>query len=111
MDLMEHAGVYTDEFTSKQIGAAFALGKEVRPDETSSWRHMELNFSEYLVALAAVVYVKSGIAYREESLADSIDMLFCERLEQAHKKILDVSSRKGARKSRDVTLAPAVAFF
>lgn len=109
-ELLVDTGVMdSGEFTHQQIGVAFALGKEIRPDEYSSWRYMELSWGEFLVALGAVVRLSP--AYKKEIVADLLDEFFSEHVEEAHTKVLN--KRLGtARTNRnlDEQMAPLVRF-
>ncbi|CAJ1455645.1 unnamed protein product [Effrenium voratum] len=44
-----------EEPSTRLFREAFALGREVRADETSHYRHMELSWPEFLVSLGALV--------------------------------------------------------
>merc|ERR1711957_162529 len=60
---------------------AFALGKEFRVDELSSFRHMELSWQEFLVCLAAVVRLRRD--FDEEFFADMLCDFFQDYVTKA----------------------------
>mmetsp|Transcript_101952 Transcript_101952/g.186148 ORF Transcript_101952/g.186148 Transcript_101952/m.186148 type:complete len:1297 (-) Transcript_101952:61-3951(-) len=97
------------EFTDQQIGVAFALAKEIRADEYSSWRYMELSWAEFLVALGAVVRLSK--AYKQEIIADLLDEFFNEHIEEAHSKVMNKNLGNGTRmRNLDASMAPLVRF-
>lgn len=49
------ARVSPEEQSERLFRQAFAIGREIRADETSTFRHMELSWPEYLVSLGGVV--------------------------------------------------------
>jgi len=57
------------------MGIAFALGKEIRVDEYSSFRHMELNYSEFLVAIGAAVRLSGNFSpnFLSDRLLDFVE--------------------------------------
>merc|ERR1719401_1157897 len=76
--------IVNEDFPSRYIGFAFALGKEIHVDNTSDWRFMELNFSEFLVTLGAVAVLQPD--YHREFIADILEELLVEHIELARTK-------------------------
>mmetsp|Transcript_97890 Transcript_97890/g.187802 ORF Transcript_97890/g.187802 Transcript_97890/m.187802 type:complete len:754 (+) Transcript_97890:1-2262(+) len=111
MEFVDDADMLKDaeEFNMRNVGLAFALAKEIRADVTSDWRHMELSFAEYLIAIAALISLRSD--YNKEFLADLLEEAFCDNLAEAKAKGMNKKAGKarGAFTS-DPTLAPLVAF-
>jgi len=89
--LLQDAKVVDDNFSSKNLGLAFALGKELRPDDISSWRHMELSWTEFLVALSAVVRLSKDFV--PEIFADLLDEFFDINMMEAHQNLSNGNAR------------------
>jgi len=83
----------SDGFHHDHIATAFVIGKELRADETSGWRHMELSWSEFLVALGALVRLGAGDSRPFE---DQLDDFFMTYMDDLHRNL---SSR--TKKSED----------
>eukprot|EP00931_Biecheleriopsis_adriatica_P052251 TRINITY_DN30378_c0_g1_i2.p1 TRINITY_DN30378_c0_g1~~TRINITY_DN30378_c0_g1_i2.p1 ORF type:complete len:1630 (+),score=356.30 TRINITY_DN30378_c0_g1_i2:150-5039(+) len=79
--------------TSKLFREAFALGRELRADDMSSYRHMEISYPEFLVCLAALVRLRPG--FDIELFSDQLAELF-QRLVPLSEKL---SSAGGAGRS------------
>jgi Ca2+-binding EF-hand superfamily protein len=56
--LLEDANAFDEQFTRKEAGLCFVAGNEPSVDETSGYGHLEMSFTEYLVALGHVVYMR-----------------------------------------------------
>eukprot|EP00434_Breviolum_minutum_P007549 symbB.v1.2.006664.t2/scaffold372.1/size218212/16 len=63
-----------EETSTRLFREAFALGREIRVDETSHFRHMELSWPEYLVSLGALQRLQPD--YDPEFFADSLTSFF-----------------------------------
>lgn len=86
-ELLQDCEAVDSFFAARNIGWAFALGKEIRPDEYTCMRHMELSWSEFLVCLGAVVRLRYD--YEEDFFADSISEFFEGSLVKAHHRCLE----------------------
>jgi len=110
MELVNDSRMIDKDYSCQNIGRAFSLAKEIAYDETKDWRHMELSWGEFLVALGALVLLKPG--YSKEFLSDDLEELFFENLEEARKKINEKTPGRARSKQANIdpTLAPMVAF-
>lgn len=63
-----------EEPSTRLFREAFALGREIRVDETSHYRHMELAWPEFLVSLGALQRLQPD--YDPEFFADSLSTFF-----------------------------------
>lgn len=63
-----------EETSTRLFREAFAVGREIRVDETSHFRHMELSWPEYLVSLGALQRLQPD--YDPEFFADSLTSFF-----------------------------------
>jgi Ca2+-binding EF-hand superfamily protein len=88
---LQDAEAMDSEFTSRHAGSSFALGREICADETSGYRHMELSWSEFLVALAAVVYLRNTDNL-DEPFDDLLDEFFEEHMEELLRSLTQRSS-------------------
>eukprot|EP00405_Crypthecodinium_cohnii_P008050 CAMPEP_0206420562 /NCGR_PEP_ID=MMETSP0324_2-20121206/923_1 /ASSEMBLY_ACC=CAM_ASM_000836 /TAXON_ID=2866 /ORGANISM="Crypthecodinium cohnii, Strain Seligo" /LENGTH=737 /DNA_ID=CAMNT_0053884483 /DNA_START=49 /DNA_END=2258 /DNA_ORIENTATION=- len=86
IQLLKAGQVIDEDFTVQSAGHAFALARELRTDEISNTRHMELSWSEFLVAIAAVVKLMA-LAEGEETasiaLADLLDDFLTTHMQEA----------------------------
>ena len=103
---MTDANVVNEYFTVKMCGSAFALAKEIRVDCLSDWRHMELSWSEFLVALAAVVRLQPE--WELSFFADLLDEFFTEHIDEAYSKLMHRQPGKGKVKHVDPSMQPMV---
>ncbi|CAK9046844.1 unnamed protein product [Durusdinium trenchii] len=63
-----------EEPSTRLFREAFALGREIRVDETSQYRHMELAWPEYLVAMGAIMRLQQD--FDPEFFAESLSNFF-----------------------------------
>jgi len=91
-ELMRDIGAAEVGISAASAAAAFALGKEVRSDEYSSARHMELSWYEFLVCLGAAVRLKAG--FIEELFTDALTDFFGDRLCKAQGVIRQKKSER-----------------
>lgn len=68
------ARVRPEEQSERLFRQAFAIGREIRADETSTFRHMELSWPEYLVSLGGVVRLHPD--FDPEFFADQLAEFF-----------------------------------
>jgi len=94
--LMQDAHIVDEKFGHRDIGTSFALAKELQADEANSTRHMELSWSEFLVALAAVVKLKTrlDIDIDEVEFAELLDEFFVEHMEDAYASLSTASHKR-----------------
>jgi Ca2+-binding EF-hand superfamily protein len=85
MQLLEDAGPVAPDGT-EAFSAAFMLGKEIAVDNVTTMRHMELSFTEFLVALGMLVWLRQDARKRiyGEVLSDFFEELI-EAVAQAAK--------------------------
>lgn len=107
-ELMVDANVVTEQFSLKMCGAAFALAKEIRVDCLSDWRHMELSWSEFLIALAAIVKLQPE--WEESFFADLLDEFFTEHIDEAYSKLMHRQPGRSKVNDIDPSLQPMVGF-
>lgn len=55
LEFLKGCGIERYGTSHLDYGTAFALGKEIRVNEYSGYRHMEINFPEFIVCVGAVV--------------------------------------------------------
>lgn len=65
MELVSDSNLLGGDFPRRNIGLAFALAQELKADVCSDWRGMEVSWSEFLVAIAALVVLKPGHAFAQ----------------------------------------------
>jgi len=88
----------SDGFHHDHVATAFVLGKELHADETSGWRHMELSWSEFLVALGALVRLGGDDS---ELFEDQLDDFFATYMDELHRNL-------GARTKKSEEGSPTV---
>lgn len=98
-DLLQEAGAIDFGISHKLFGSAFALGKEIRIDEITTPRHMELSWSEFLVCLGATVMLHPEVS--EESYADTLCDFLTDCVSRAHR----ARFRGSAQQSQEATTA------
>lgn len=109
IELVSDMCIVNEDFSAQSVGLAFALGKELRADITSDWPCMELSWSEFLVALAAIVVLQKD--YSREFMADLLEDLFVDSLQLAREHVQDKKpgkARSGA--NYDASMAPLISF-
>ncbi|CAE8628737.1 unnamed protein product [Polarella glacialis] len=74
LTMIGDGAIWAEDFTGRKFREAFILGREIRADETSNMRLMELSYSEFLVCLAALVRLKPG--YDAQFFAEQLTELF-----------------------------------
>eukprot|EP00931_Biecheleriopsis_adriatica_P024909 TRINITY_DN15410_c0_g1_i1.p1 TRINITY_DN15410_c0_g1~~TRINITY_DN15410_c0_g1_i1.p1 ORF type:complete len:1627 (+),score=358.10 TRINITY_DN15410_c0_g1_i1:92-4972(+) len=77
--LCDDCDAYDDRFLRRKVATAFELGGTWHIDETASGRHMQLNFVEFLAALAGVVFLRE--LYRSEEMADLLEEFIVDQLQ------------------------------
>jgi Ca2+-binding EF-hand superfamily protein len=77
----------------REAGVAFALGKELRTDEYSNMRHMELSWSEFLSCLGALMMLRAD--FDSEFFADMLADFFSDHLSNARQSHLDGQGKPG----------------
>mmetsp|Transcript_117307 Transcript_117307/g.184520 ORF Transcript_117307/g.184520 Transcript_117307/m.184520 type:complete len:1568 (+) Transcript_117307:87-4790(+) len=87
LELLSDAEVLGEEFPMRKCSIAFAIAKEMHVDVTSDWRHMELSWSEFLVAIGAVVRLQPH--WEKDFMADYLDELFSDHIDIAFSKLMD----------------------
>mmetsp|Transcript_46387 Transcript_46387/g.72352 ORF Transcript_46387/g.72352 Transcript_46387/m.72352 type:complete len:501 (+) Transcript_46387:1-1503(+) len=87
----------------REAGVAFAIGKELRMDEYSSMRHMELSFSEFLVCIGALMMLR--VDWESEFFADMIADFCADHLSSARQSRMDSSPYGNQPESNDVGLS------
>jgi Ca2+-binding EF-hand superfamily protein len=85
----------------REIGAAFALGKELRPDAYTTMRHMELSWPEFLVCLGAIMRLRAD--FEPEFFADSLADFFADHISNARQSKLDGASVQVDQKDAELT--------
>jgi len=108
VSFLEDSHAADGSFTAGQFGLAFALGKEMVVNETSSWRCMELSHGELMVALGAVVRLREN--YDRELFTDQLDEFFNENIREAYQKIIGRHGGPKMMELHDPSLAPMVEF-
>jgi Ca2+-binding EF-hand superfamily protein len=101
--LLRDAEITETGVSSRDIGVAFALGKEFRPDESSSMRHMELSWPEFLVCLGAVMILRSD--FEPEFFADMLADFFSDHISHARQGRLDGNSAGAGAGVQDAGMA------
>lgn len=59
LEMMQDAEAYEGGCGIREFSRAFAIGKEIRVDEITTFRHMELTWPEFLVTLGALVRLRN----------------------------------------------------
>merc|ERR1711964_454208 len=91
----------------RDFGSAFALGKELIVDELVGFLHMELNWSEFLVSLAALMCLRND--YDPEFLADMLTDFAEDNLRELYDKEVTKTSADSAAAAfgtQDKSMAP-----
>jgi Ca2+-binding EF-hand superfamily protein len=96
LELLADADVLSEDFPMRKCSTAFTIAKEMHVDVTSDWRHMELSWSEFLVAVGAVVRLQPH--WEHDFMADHLDEFLSEHMDIAFSKLMD----RPAGKSRSV---------
>jgi len=109
MEMLNDSGVVSEDFPLRNIGLAFAMGKEIRADVTSDWTCMELSWGEFLVALGAVATLRAG--YDREFIADLLEELFIDHMLVAKNQVVNKKPGKSTLKGPgDASMGPLVSF-
>jgi len=87
LQLLDDSGIIGEEFPRVMCGRSFALAKDIRPDCTSDWRHMELGWGEFLVALGAVIRLQPS--WDKEFVADLLDEFITDYIDEAYSRLLE----------------------
>jgi len=109
MELVSDSNLLGGDFPRRNVGLAFALAQELKADVCSDWRGMEVSWSEFLVAIAALVVLKPG--YTRAFFADHLEGMLVDNIEEARKKVL--YKKPGAARnlrSYDPNMVPLVDF-
>jgi Ca2+-binding EF-hand superfamily protein len=94
-------------FTTKQYGLAFALGRDLRVDELSSMRGMEISLSEFFVCLAAVVRLRDD--FERDFFSDMLSDFFSEHLAEVENNVGPQNAVTNKRGSVTAVADPSVA--
>jgi len=104
LDFLNAAGACEFGLSKQNFGTAFALGKEIRLDEYTSMRHMELSWIEFIVAIGAVVRLSGD--FHPDSFPDMLMEFVEENISIASQSLSSRSrSRIGARYTHDPAIA------
>jgi len=104
VEMLNDAGATDTGLSHREYGAAFALGKELRIDEFTNMRHMELSWSEFLVCLAALLILRDD--FDAEFFADMLADFFADCLSNANQSHLD--SQKQNNWDKDGSISSVV---
>lgn len=107
---LKDAQIIDDEFSMAKAGDAFALGRCIHSDETSTLRHMELSWSEFLVCLAAVAKLRSHLEDEETlrgiSFAELFDEFLGTYIPDALNNLVSASAARASKRQQE--FAPMV---
>lgn len=86
VQFLRDAQVIAGDFAVADAGHCFALAREMRSDEISSTGHMELNWTEFLIGICAVVKILNGSDEQVLgiSFSDLVDDFCVTHLQEAY---------------------------
>eukprot|EP00929_Paragymnodinium_shiwhaense_P078291 TRINITY_DN40560_c0_g1_i1.p1 TRINITY_DN40560_c0_g1~~TRINITY_DN40560_c0_g1_i1.p1 ORF type:complete len:1007 (-),score=206.42 TRINITY_DN40560_c0_g1_i1:149-3169(-) len=97
-----------DEYEPTSYSKAFALAHEMRSDDGSPWKEMELTWSEFLVAIAALV--QHSDEYVDEVYPDLLDDFLSHRLKDVCDALKGKPRRVNPHANLETMLAPVGEF-